>query len=97
MEFKDLVFENDEMGESAAHLFDNHYGVSVVRGPYTYGGREGLYELAVIYMAPGDKYSQLCYDTPITNDVIGHLEPEDITDIMKQVAELPARVEEYGK
>jgi hypothetical protein len=91
MEFKDLVFETDEMGESAAHLFDNHYGVSVVRGPYTYGGREGLYELAVIHMAPGDKYSKLCYDTPITGDVMGHLKPDDITEIMKQVEELPLR------
>jgi len=92
MEFKDLKFEKDDMmGISAHHIFDNHYGVSVIKGPYSYGGREGLYELAIVVMKPGDKYSELCYDTPITNNVIGHLTPEDITDIMKQVSELPTR------
>jgi len=49
MTFTDLKFEHDEMGEYAFHIYDNHYGVSVVRGPYTYGGMKGLYELGCIY------------------------------------------------
>ena len=90
MTFNELTFEQDEddMQESAWHIYDNNYGVSVVRGPYTFGGNEGLYELAIIYMAPEDKESRICYDTPITNDVMGHLAPEDVTEIMKQVSEL---------
>jgi hypothetical protein len=91
MTFSNLEFETDELGEHAFHIFDNHYGVSVVRGPYTYGGRKGLYELAVVYMAPEDKESQLVYDTPITNDVMGHLTPDNITDVMAQVEALPPR------
>lgn len=92
MEFKDLTFENDDMmGISAGHIFDNHYGVSVVKGPYSYGGREGLYELAIVVMKPGDKYSELCYDTPITSDVIGHLSEQAVTKLMKRVSELPTR------
>ena len=90
MTFNELTFEQDEddMQESAWHIYDNNYGVSVVRGPYTFGGDKGLYELAIIYMAPEDKESRICYDTPITNDVMGHLTPEDVTKIMKQVSEL---------
>jgi hypothetical protein len=91
MTFTDLKFEHDEMGEYAFHIYDNHYGVSVVRGPYTYGGMKGLYELAVVYMAPEDKESQLVYDTPITNDVMGYLTPDNITDVMAQVEALPPR------
>lgn len=92
MEFKDLKFKKDEwMGEHTHHFFDNHYGVSVIRGPYTYGGKNGLYELAVMHMGPEDKESTLVYDTPITGDVIGHLTPEEVTDLMKQVSELPLR------
>jgi hypothetical protein len=92
MEFKDLTFEKDDLnGIASFHLFPNHYGVSVVKNPYSYGGREGKYELAILVMKPGDKYSELCYDTPITGDVIGHLTPEEVTDIMKQVSELPTR------
>lgn len=92
MDFKDLKFDNkDLLASRARHFFDNHYGVSVVRGPYSYGGRDGLYELAVMHMAPGDENSELVYDTPITNDVIGYLTPEEVTDLMKQVSELPLR------
>jgi hypothetical protein len=92
MKFEDLTFENNEwMGEHAFHMFPNYYGVSVIRGQYTYGGKKGLYELAVIHMGPEDKESTIVYDTPITGDVIGYLTPEDVTDIMKQVSELPIR------
>ena len=88
MTFEDLKFEHDDMGENAHHIFPNHYGVSVVRGLYTYGGRQGLYELAIIIMTPEMKYSEICYNTPITNDVIGYLTPEQVTEIMKKVSEL---------
>lgn len=91
MTFADLKFELEEDGESAFHFYDNHYGVSVVRGLYTHGGRQGLYELAVVYMAPGDEYSQLVYDTPVTNDVEGYLTPDDVTRLMEQVSQLPPR------
>ena len=102
MTFKDLEFHTDEEEadvlnwsepqEYAFHLYPNHYGVSVIRGPYTHGGRKGLYELAVVYMAPEDNESQLVYDTPVTNDVEGHLTPDDVTKLMKQVEALPPRV-----
>jgi len=64
-------------------IFENGYGVSVVKGPFTYGGGEGLYELAVL-----GKDGQLCYDTPITDDTLGYLTQQKVTDIMKQVQEL---------
>ena len=63
--------------------FDNGYGVSVVKGPHTYGGGDGLYELAVL-----GKDGELSYDTPIADDTIGYLTQQEVTDIMKQVQEL---------
>jgi hypothetical protein len=63
--------------------FDNGYGVSVVSHSYSYGGRDGLYEIAVL-----DSNDELTYDTPVTNDVIGYLTEEDVSNIMKQVQEL---------
>jgi hypothetical protein len=63
--------------------FDNGYGVSVVSHSHSYGGRDGLYEIAVL-----DSDDKLTYDTPVTNDVIGYLSEEDVTDVMKQVQEL---------
>ncbi len=67
-------------GVQARITFDNGYGASVVRSQYTYGGDKGLYELAVF-----GKDGHITYDTPITNDVIGYLRPEDVTDILEQI------------
>ena len=63
--------------------FPNGYGASVIRGKYTYGGEEGLFELAVLR---GDS---LCYDSGITEDVIGHLTPKEVAQLLKQIRALP--------
>ena len=86
--FNDLEFEQiDEspfmVGIKVRTQFDNGYGVSVVSHTYSYGGKDGLYELAVL-----DKNGDLTYETPITSDVLGYLEPEQVTEIMKKVQSL---------
>lgn len=67
-------------------FFENGYGASVIRGEYSYGGREGLYELAVIKGIASEW--DLCYDTGITDDVIGHLTPEDVTSYLQRIKSL---------
>jgi hypothetical protein len=84
--FKDLEFieHPSHMGGVQSRIqFDNGYGASVVCTPYTYGGDKGLYELAVL-----DSEGHLTYATPVTNDVIGYLRPEDVTDVMKKIQQL---------
>ena len=84
--FKDIVFKPNPMGKEYGIVsrtkFDNGYEASVVRSDYTYGGKNGLYELAVF------KDGEICYDTPITDDVIGYLRPEDVTDVMAKIQKL---------
>jgi len=85
--FKDLLFNtvDDRSNWIRAFMkFDNGYGVSVVQGPHSYGGKVGLYELAVL-----DGDGDVCYDTPITDNVIGFLKPEDVTKHMIEIQELP--------
>jgi hypothetical protein len=83
--FNDLVFKDDKQrGLSAARvIFDNGYGASVVKGEHTYGGREGLYELAVL-----GQDGKLTYETPVTDDVEGYLSEDDVTILMKQIQNL---------
>ena len=67
--------------------FDNGYGASVIKTPTSYGGRNGLWELAVCKCY--EHYGwHLCYDTPITDDVIGYLKDEDVMEYLKQIKEL---------
>ena len=84
--FKDIEFKTNPMGADFGIVsrtqFDNGYEVSVVKSEYTYGGSKGLYELAVF------KDGDICYDTPITDDVIGYLKPEEVTEIMEHVQKL---------
>jgi hypothetical protein len=84
--FKDLEFKPHAAGMGGVMSrieFENGYGASVVKTPYTYGGDRGLYELAVL-----DGSGNLTYETPITDDVIGYLREEDVTDVMEKIQKL---------
>lgn len=83
--FDDLEFKEhpNKMGGVIARIeFDNGYGASIVQTPFSYGGREGLYELAVL------KYGLITYDTPITDDVLGYLTMQEVTDTIIEIQKL---------
>ena len=67
--------------------FDNGYGASIVCHDRSYGGpfeigKSNLYELAVLHDG------HLCYDTPITADVLGWQTIEGINEILKEIEKL---------
>ena len=69
-------------GTIKIYKFSNGYGASVVKTGGSYGGGEGLWELAVL------KGSALTYDTPITDDVLGWLSDQDVENILDQIQAL---------
>ena len=85
--FKDLEFKQHpnsipdfDNGVQARLDFDNGFGVSVVKGPHTYGGGRGLYELAVF------KDGEIHYDNPVANgDVRGYLQEDEVTKLMLEI------------
>jgi hypothetical protein len=74
-------------GVQKVYRFPNQYGASVIRSFFSYGGDEGLWELGVVKWN-GEKFA-LTYDTPITDDVLGHLTDEQVQETLKQIMELP--------
>ena len=82
--FEDLEFKPHRtgMGIQARMDFGNNYGVSVVQGDNFYNNTDEEYELAVMYNG------NICYNTYITDDVMGYLSKEEVTKIMGQVQEL---------
>jgi len=64
--------------------FANGYVASVVRHDFSYGGKQGLFEVAVM-----DKDFNILYDTPITNDVIGHLNSDRLVKVLQDISNLP--------
>lgn len=95
--FKDLQFKPhsimtaDPTAIQAIMEFDNGYGVSVIRGQLFYCN-ENTYEVAIL------KDGDLCYDTPITDDVLGYQTKDQVTKIMKKLqtyekdSEIPSTV-----
>lgn len=83
--FNDLVFKPHPIQDgiiSRIH-FDNEWGASVVRHEYSYGGNKGLFELAIL-----DKTGELCYTTSVSDNVVGWLTENDVTELMKDIQKL---------
>jgi hypothetical protein len=80
--FKDLVFKPHSLGNGIQAVidFENGYGISVVQTPYSYGGKMGLFEIAVV-----DKDREVVYNTPVAEGVIGYLREEDVTQAMERI------------
>ena len=69
-------------GVQHVYQFDNGYGASVIKHDGSYGGKNGLWELAVL------NGEDLCYTSGITNDVIGHLTWEKVEGYLKKIKQL---------
>jgi hypothetical protein len=70
-------------GTQDIYRFPNGYGASVVSHAMSYGGNSGLYELAVL-----DQDDNLCYDTEVTDDVIGWLSEQDVQRLLERIEAL---------
>ena len=71
---------NIHNGVGYVYKFENGYGASVVSHDVSYGGDRGLYEIAVL-----DSSGDLCYSTPITDDVIGFATEDKVLDTLHRI------------
>ena len=87
----DRYEREDVNGVGYIFKFDNGHGASVIKNDYSYGGTMDKWELAVLLFfdeeAP-DKY-WVEFNTPITDDGIGHLDDARIRDILGEIQKLP--------
>lgn len=99
--FNDLQFDPHRTGDGlhGKAFFENGYGISVVRfklgifssfrnGYGSYTENENQWEVAVL-RGDNEEYT-LCYDTPITDDVIGYQSEDDVAELMRRIQELPS-------
>lgn len=100
--FKDLEFKNHSAygknGKQARMTFDNGYGISVVRfkilgdiyGSYTADDTE--WECGITYGK--NEHWRIVYDSGLTDDVIGHLKEEEVTELMDKIQKLEPKKDE---
>lgn len=66
--------------------FPNGYTASVVCDARSYGGKAGLFEVAIMFGG------RIVYDTPISVvDVVGHLDFSGVAELLKSIEALPPR------
>ena len=82
---REYLVNTEYVHDGVQHVYsvDNGYGASVVKHDFSYGGKDGLWELAVL-----DKDGAICYHTPITQDVIGYLAWPNVESILQEILEL---------
>lgn len=79
-------------GVQYVYKFDNGFGASVVKFSTqygvggSYGYENGYWELAVvIFDGEDDDDFTLTYDTPITDDVLGDLTEEQVSEVLNNI------------
>ncbi len=87
---KYLADENVRLGGvQYIYAFPNGYGVSLIKNEFSYGGQADLWEIGIIKINSVDPLEWgLCYDTLVSDDVIGYLTDDEAREIMKQVFDL---------
>ena len=69
--------------------FENGYGASVIKTSYSYGHERDLWELAVVKFDDKCRRNfEVCYDTPITEDVEGCLTDKEVRKLLRRIKEL---------
>ena len=92
LQFMEIITDEYKKRQ-AIHFFENGYGISVIniknhKGTFlSYTQSEEEYEIAVLQKRENGS-SSITYETPITDDVIGHLRIKDVYKIMKKIEKL---------
>lgn len=82
---EDFCYETNDAfgGVQKLYQFDNKMGASVIKHEHSYGGKLGLWEVAVL-----DGAGNIDYSTPITDDVLGRLTWREVTNTLRQIQSL---------
>lgn len=77
-------------GVSYLFKFENNYGASVVCHQFSYGGKNGLWELAVLKFDNSDKDIKfnIDYSTSVTSNVEGCLSDSEVDLLLQEIFQL---------
>lgn len=86
MNLKNIKYHLLEFGQWR-FKFENNYGASVVKHFGSYGYEQDKFELAVLrFEENGTDY--ITYNTPITDNVIGWLDNNEVLELLKKIKNL---------
>jgi hypothetical protein len=68
-------------------MFENGFGASIVKHKFSYGGKDGMYEIAVL----DDINGSPIYYTSVTDDVLGHLSEDEVMFYLNEIKNLQSK------
>ena len=81
-----LRYYEERIDSTQARMkFENGYEVSVLCGKEFNSNGKDTYEVAVMHDG------KLCYDTPVTSNVIPYQSADEVTEVMQEIQQLPNR------
>lgn len=87
MESYIIVERSVNGGVQKIYKFDNGYGASVVRHLFSYGGEQGLWEMALLSF--DDISWHITYREDFANgDVAGYLSDKDVLELLEWIKRL---------
>ena len=92
LQFMEIITDEYKKRQ-AIQFFENGFGISIINIKnhdetfLSYTKSEEEYEIAVLQKRENGS-SSITYETPITDDVIGHLRIKDVYKIMKKIEKL---------
>jgi hypothetical protein len=92
MKFSELEFKPHPSGMGGVQTkgkFKNGWGYSIIRSEYSYGGREGKWELTVL----GKDGHRHCDNPVARGDVRGHLTEVKVEELLNEIENFGEEVE----
>jgi hypothetical protein len=93
MTFADIKFEcipNTDGGVRGVVVFDNGYGLSIIRNKHSYGGDTGLYETALLRADGTPNGGPLTHNASLGySDVCGWLSEADVEQELTKIENAP--------
>lgn len=85
MDFKNFTSKELHNGIQYLNFWPNGYGVSIVRHDFS-RTKKNTWEIAILQ---GTKENwDICYSTPITDDVLSNMTDDEVNKICEQVSKL---------
>lgn len=75
----------DKDGDIFNFHFPNGYGASIIKTSFSYSRMTDLWELAVFKKNESDNDWDICYDTSVTNDVLGNLTQAEVKHYLNEI------------
>lgn len=84
---KEITNNSDGFMPRMGIIFKNGYNLSIIQGEYSYGGNQGLYEIA-IFNSKGEFNGNLFDESDQGDDVLGYLEKNRVVYYINKIGNL---------